>query len=438
MLKRILLPGIVTLALAGCGDNADLPKEAGYGPNPTLPAPRSTLIPYVHIAPAKGWPQNGKPVAAPGLTVKAFASGLHHPRWLYILPNGDVLVAEAKAPPRPDNNKGIRTWVRRKLMTAAGAGGASPNRILLLRDTNGDGMADVKTVFLEKLRSPFGMTLVGSTFYVANTDAIVRFPYREGQTRITAKPTQVTDLPAGTINRHWTRNVVASPDGTKLYAAVGSNSNAAENGLAVEEGRAAILEVDIATGKKRLFATGLRNPNGMAWGPDGMLWAVVNERDEIGGDLVPDYLTSVKDGGFYGWPFSYFGQHIDDRVEEKHPELVAKAIFPDYALGAHTASLGLTFADGAQLGDAYASGVFIGQHGSWNRRPRSGYRVAFVPFRNGKPAGMPKDVLTGFVSESGDAYGRPVGVVIDKAGGLLVADDVGNIVWRVTKDIEPS
>jgi glucose/arabinose dehydrogenase len=432
-LNYIFLSGIAALALAGCGDNAHLPREAGYGPHPTLPAPQKTLISYVHIAPAKGWDNGGSPVVARGLTLTAFARGLDHPRWLYVLPNGDVLVAETNAPPKPDDSKGIEGWVHSQVMKLAGAGPKSPNRILLLRDTNGDGRADIRTIFLTNLNSPFGMALVGETLYVADTDAVLAFPYKTGATHIDDNGRKVVDLPAGTINHHWTKNVIASPDGTKLYVTVGSNSNAGENGLAAEQGRAAIWEVDPTTGSHRIFASGLRNPNGMAWGPDGALWAAVNERDDLGGDLVPDYMTAVKDGAFYGWPFSYYGQHVDDRVKEQKPDMVAKAIVPDYALGSHTASLGLTFADGAQLGPAYARGAFIGQHGSWNRKPFNGYRVAFVPFKDGRPSGMARDVLTGFVGEDGNAYGRPVGVAIDKQGGLLVADDVGNAIWRLSR-----
>jgi hypothetical protein len=429
--KRFFL-ATAAVVLASCSDNAHLPPTAGYGPHPTLPAPQESLLSYVHIAPAKGWSSDGAPTAAPGLTVTAFAQDLDHPRWLYVLPNGDVLVAETNAPPKPDDNKGLKGWVHGIFMKIAGAGPKSPNRILLLRDSNGDGRADLRTTFLSNLNSPFGMALVGDTLYVADTDAVLRFPYRNGQTQITDRGSKVVDLPAGMINHHWTKNIIASPDGRKLYVTVGSNSNVGENGLAAELGRAAIWEVNPATGQQRIFATGLRNPNGMAWGPDGALWTVVNERDDLGGDLVPDYMTSVKDGGFYGWPFSYYGQHADDRVKEKRPDLVAKALVPDYALGSHTASLGLTFADGTQLGPDF-SGAFVGQHGSWNRKPFNGYRVVFVPFRDGKPSGMARDVLMGFLSQDGDAYGRPVGVAIDKAGGLLVADDVGNAVWRVSK-----
>jgi glucose/arabinose dehydrogenase len=401
------------------------------GPDPALPEPDHEIIPTVEIAPAKGWPAGAKPVATQGTSVAAFADGLAHPRWLYVLPNGDVLVAETAAPPRPEDGKGIKGWFMQKAMSKAGSAVPSANRITLLRDTDGDGVADVRSEFLKDLNSPFGMTLVGNDFYVANTDALVRFPYTEGQTQITARGTKVTDLPGGPLNHHWTKNVIASEDGSKLYVTVGSNSNIAEHGMDKEEERAAILEVDAKTGERRVFASGLRNPNGMAW-HEGALWTVVNERDELGGDLVPDYLTSVRDGAFYGWPYSYYGQNVDTRVEPQRPELVAKAIKPDYALGPHTASLGLTSAEGATLPANFREGMFIGQHGSWNRKPRSGYRVMFVPFSDGKPSGDAVEVLTGFVDQDGDAQGRPVGVVIDKRGGLLVADDVGNTVWRVT------
>jgi glucose/arabinose dehydrogenase len=310
---------------------------------------------------------------------------------------------------------------------------SSANRITLLRDADGDGVAEVKTVFMEGLNSPFGMALVGDSLYVANTDAVVRVPYTAGATRIDATPTRVVDLPGGPRNHHWTKSLIASPRGKVLYATVGSNSNVAEHGMDEEAGRAAIWEIDPAAGTKRLYATGLRNPNGMAWTPGGMLWTVVNERDEIGSDLVPDYMTSVRDGAFYGWPYSYFGKVVDTRVEPQRPDLVAKAIAPDYALGAHTASLGLAWSEGNDLPERFAQGMFIGQHGSWNRRPLSGYKVVFVPFDGERPSGAPIDVLTGFVDERGDAYGRPVGVALDRAGALLVADDVGNVVWRVRR-----
>ncbi|MGZ7459018.1 PQQ-dependent sugar dehydrogenase [Pseudomonas sp. Ma2-10] len=426
---------VIVLAggLAACGESARLQVTDGYGPSPKLPEPNKTLIPTVNIAPAIGWPDGAKPVAATGTQVAAFAEGLDHPRWLYVLPNGDVLVAETNAPPKPDDGKGIRGWVMGIVMGRAGAGVPSPNRITLLRDKDHDGIAETRTVFLENLNSPFGMTLVGNDLYVADTDRLLRFHYESGETAITSPPTKVIDLPGGTLNHHWTKNVIASKDGSKLYVTVGSNSNVAENGMDKEEGRAAIWEVDRATGNHRIFASGIRNPNGLAWEPrSGALWTAVNERDEIGSDLVPDYITSVKDGGFYGWPYSYYGQHVDIRVEPQNPDLVAKAIAPDYAVGAHTASLGLTFAEGNRLPAQFKEGAFIGQHGSWNRQPHSGYKVIFVPFSAGKPAGQPIDVLTGFLDNEEKAMGRPVGVVIDQQGDLLVADDVGNKVWRVS------
>jgi glucose/arabinose dehydrogenase len=372
-------------------------------------------------------------MAAAGLAVSAYATGLEHPRWLYVLPNGDVLVAETNAPPRPEHDKGIKGWMTKLVMQRAGADVPSANRITLLRDADGNGVAETRTIFLQGLNSPFGVTLIGRDLYVANTDAVVRFPYRDGATQITESGIKVVDLPAGPINRHWTRNLLASPDGLRLYATVGSNSNVGENGLDNEVHRAAILEVELASGRTRVFASGLRNPNGLAWQPQsGALWTVVNERDELGSDLVPDYMTAVKDGGFYGWPYSYFGPHIDARVKPQRPELVATALVPDYALGAHTASLGLAFYEGKLFPQRYAGGAFIGQHGSWNRNPRSGYKVIFVPFVAGRPVGAPEDVLTGFLTAEGEALGRPVGVAVDRVGALIVADDVGNTVWRVT------
>ena len=432
--QKFILLAIASIALAGCGEQATLPQSAGYGPHPVLAPPHATLIPTINFAKSVGWLKGGKPIAAHGLGVAAFASGLEHPRWLYVLPNGDVLVAETNSPPHPDDEKGFRGFVAKIVMGIAGARTESPNRIVLLRDSNGDGVADKKFVVLKELNSPFGMTLVGDMLYVADTDALLAFPYHDGDTEITAKGRKIVDLPAGTINHHWTKNVIASRDGTKLYVTIGSNSNVGENGMAAEAGRADIWEVDPKTGQHRMFASGIRNGAGMDWAPGtDNLWVTVNERDEIGSDLVPDYMTSVKDGGFYGWPYSYYGQHVDDRIQPQRPELVAKAIAPDYALGAHTASLGLAFSKGTDLGERFADGVFIGQHGSWNRNPRSGYKVIFVPFKDGKPDGMPVDVLSGFLSTAGEAQGRPVGVVIDKKGALLVADDVGNAVWRVTK-----
>jgi glucose/arabinose dehydrogenase len=429
----VILAAAAGLALAGCGDRATLPPTADFGANPTLPAPHESLIPTVNIAPAKGWPDGGAPIAAAGLKVAAFADGLDHPRWLYVLPNGDVLVAESNAPPKPEDATGIEGWVMKLVMKRAGAGVPSANRITLLRDADGDGVVETRSVFLEGLNSPFGMALVGHDLYVADTDAVLRFPYQDGDTRITTAGAKVVDLPAGPINHHWTKNVIASPDGKRLYVTVGSNSNVAEKGIEAEAGRAAIWEVDPATGAHRVFASGLRNPNGLGWEPEsGLLWTAVNERDELGSDLVPDYMTAVKEGGFYGWPYSYWGQHVDDRVSPQRPDLVASAIAPDYALGNHTASLGLAFAEPGGLPARFAHGAFIGQHGSWNRRPYSGYKVIFVPFAGGRPAGEPVDALTGFLDADEHALGRPVGVAMDKRHALLVADDVGNRVWRVT------
>jgi glucose/arabinose dehydrogenase len=431
-LTSALLLAPVLALLAACGAVAQSGPLAGIGPNPKLPAPEQALIPTVNVATAQGWPAGTRPTAPAGFRVTAFAAGLQHPRWVMVLPNGDVLVAESNAPPKPDDGKGIKAFFTNLIMKKAGAGVPSANRITLLRDADGDGVAETRSVFLQGLNSPFGMALVGNELFIANSDAIVKVPYQAGQTEVTSAPVKLTDLPAGTINHHWTKNIIASPDGGKLYATVGSNSNAGENGMPAEEGRAAIWEVDRATGAKRLFATGLRNPNGLGWEPQSKaLWTVVNERDELGNDLVPDYLTSVQDGAFYGWPWSYWGQWVDERVKPQRPEMVAQAILPEYGLSSHVAPLGLVFSDARTMPQNYASGAFIGEHGSWNRKPRSGYKVVFVPFEGGRPASEPIDFLTGFLSPDGQAYGRPVGVAMDGKGGLLVADDVGNVVWRV-------
>jgi glucose/arabinose dehydrogenase len=433
-MKTLLAVLLLATLQAGCADASRLGETAQTGPNPELPAPQSSLIPTVKIAPAKGWPMGATPRPAPGFAVAAFAAGLQHPRWVYVLPNGDVLVAETAAPPKPEDGKGIKGWAMKKFMQRAGSAVPSANRITLLRDADGDGKPETRSVFLQDLNSPFGMALVNSDLYIANTDAVVRFRYVPGDTKIEGKGEKVADLPGGPLNHHWTKNLIASPDGKRLYATVGSNSNVAENGMDKEESRAAILEIDPASGATRLFASGLRNPNGMDWHPhDGRLWTVVNERDELGSDLVPDYLTSVKDGGFYGWPYSYFGRHVDKRAQPPRPDLVEKAIVPDYALGSHVAPLGLVFYEKDLFPEKYKNGAFIGLHGSWNRKPLSGYRVVFVPFQAGKPSSpATADILTGFVDEDGKAMGRPVGVAVDKAGALLVADDVGNTIWRVT------
>jgi glucose/arabinose dehydrogenase len=421
------------VALQGCGEVAKLSVADGTGARPALPAPAPRLIPTVNIAPAIGWPAGLLPTPALGTRVAPFASGLDHPRWLLVLPNGDVLVAETNAPPKPDDAKGIKGWAMKLVMKRAGAAVPSANRISLLRDTRGTGVADQRSVLLQGLNSPFGMALIGNQLYVATSDAVLRFAYTTGDTQITTPGVKLVDLPAGTINHHWTKNLIASADGKKLYVTVGSNSNVGERGMPAEAERAAIWEVDVQSGAHRVFASGLRNPNGMAWQPQtGLLWTVVNERDELGSDLVPDYLTSVRDAGFYGWPYSYYGQHVDDRVQPPRPDLVASALVPDYALGPHTASLGLATSQGTSLPAPFTSGMFIGQHGSWNRHPHSGYKVVFVPFVDGQPRGAPMDVLTGFLSTDGKAHGRPVGVALDKSGALLVADDVGNVVWRVS------
>lgn len=413
----------------------------GTGPNPALPEPRTSLIPTVNIAPAIGWKGDARPTPAEGFAVTAFARGLDHPRMIHVLPNGDVLVAESNAP-EDQTKKGLKGKAMTVVMKRAGAGGPSADRITLLRDEDGDGVADTRTTFLENLKSPYGMALVGDTLYVANTDALVKFPYAEGTTRITAASVEVAPLPGGPINHHWTKALTASPDGSRLYVGVGSNSNVGENGMEAEVGRAAVLEVDAVSGETRVFASGLRNPTALDWNPEtGELWAVVNERDELGNDLVPDYLTSVREGGFYGWPYSYFGRHLDPHFDEdeQRPDLVAKAIVPDYALGSHVAPLGLAFytadaGSGDALPERYRNGTFVGLHGSWNRDPKSGYTVVFVPFTNGRPAGPMEDVLGGFVNADGEAQGRPVGVAVDARGAVLVADDVGNAVWRLTPE----
>ena len=430
---RVVVTAACAFVLSGCGETAHLPVTAGMGTSPTLPAPTQTLIPTVHVAKATGWPADGAPVPVAGTVVKRFAEGLDHPRWLYVLPNGDVLVAESNAPPRPEDGTGVKGWFMKLFMRSAGATTPSADRITLLRDTDRDGVADVRTVFASGLKSPFGMTLANGSLFVATTDALVRFPYRDGQTAVEGPGAVITELPGGPLNHHWTKNVIASGDGAHLYVTVGSNSNVAENGIEQEFERAAIWEVEPANGRHRVLASGLRNPNGLGFEPQsGALWTAVNERDELGSDLVPDYMTSVKDGGFYGWPYSYYGAHVDTRVKPQRPDLVATALVPDYALGPHTASLGLAFVRDVPLLPQFAHGAYVGQHGSWNRNPRSGYKVIFVPFSDGRPAGPPQDVLTGFLTEEGEARGRPVGVAVDGQGALLVADDVGNIVWRVS------
>jgi glucose/arabinose dehydrogenase len=388
----------------------------------------------VQIARVVGWKQGETPTVPQGLKIQALATGLEHPRSLYVLPNGDILVVESKAPPPPPPKRPkdivmafVESWA-----TSGGSTGPS-NRITLLRDSNGDGVPEERSVFLDHLNSPFGVTLVGNDLYVANTDGILRYPYTEGETKMTAPGTMLAELPGGPIDHHWTKSMVANADGSLLYVGVGSNSNITENGMEAEKNRAAILEVDRSTGRWRVYASGVRNPTGLAYEPQsGALWAIANERDELGPDLVPDYLTSIKEGGFYGWPYSYFGQHVDPRVSPQRPDLVAKAIVPDYALSSHVAPLGLAFYTGSSLPQNYRGGAFIGEHGSWNRQNLNGYKVVFVPFNDGKPSGMAQDVVSGFLNDQGQARGRPVGVAFDKSGALLVADDVGNTVWRVS------
>ncbi|MBP7705026.1 MAG: sorbosone dehydrogenase family protein [Caulobacter sp.] len=433
MMRTVLLAaaGVAALGLAGCNAPAKLAPEETYGPSPKLSPPKAEgPIPTLNPAKAVGWPADGAPTAPAGFTVTRFAEGLDHPRWLYRLPNGDILVVETNSPPK--EKKGLTAWVEKQVMKRAGAVTPSANRITLLRDADGDGVTELKMAFLSGLNSPFGVALVGDSLYVANTDAVLRFPYTAGQTAITAPGVKVADLPASPPNNHWTKNLLASPDGARLYIAVGSHSNLAEGGIEQEANRAGILELTLATGAMRQFASGLRNPVGMAWEPSGgALWTAVNERDMLGGDLVPDYMTSVRDGGFYGWPYSYFGQNVDERMQPQRPDLVARAIVPDYALGAHTASLGLAFWP-ADAASPYAGGALVGQHGSWNRDPVSGYKVVFIPFSGGKPSGKAQDFLAGFLDKDGQALGRPVGVAFDATGAVLVADDVGDIVWRVS------
>jgi glucose/arabinose dehydrogenase len=402
--------------------------EPALGSTPAIPpAKPQGSIPTLKMPTAKGWAQGQTPIAAPGLKVNAFAAGLKHPRWIQLLPNGDVLTAEALFLPGPI--KTVFDYAMYSTMKRAAAVGVSPNRITLLRDADGDGVAETRQAFLEELNQPFGMALLGDTLYVGNTDGVVAFPYKEGATRITAPGRKVTGFKPG---GHWTRSLLPSRDGRKLYVGVGSLSNIGDEGMEAEEGRAAIYELDLASGRSRIFAAGLRNPVGLAWEPKtGALWTVVNERDGLGDETPPDYLPSVRDGGFYGWPYCYWGRTVDDRVPQD-PAMVAKALTPDYALGGHTASLGLCWLPAGTL-PGFPDGMAIGQHGSWNRSKLSGYKVVFVPFTDGRPAGPPRDILSGFLApDERVSYGRPVGVTIGPGGALLVADDVGNVIWRVT------
>ena len=416
------------LLLAACGPPPGDPHRQ-IGAHPYLPPIHQYLMPPMRVPSLEPW-NGATPKVAPGLAIKALATALTNPRSLYVLPNGDVLVVESDGPNPPVTRPKeiVVQWIVKRAHNPNKAG----NRILLLRDSNGDGVADMRTIFIDHLNSPFGVVLVGSDLYVADTDAVMRYPYRAGETRITDPGTKLTDLPAGPINHHWTKSLTASPDGSKLYAGVGSNSNITENGIGAELGRAMVWEINRATGAHREFATGLRNPNGLTFQPGtNNLWTVVNERDELGPDLVPDYLTSVKDGAFYGWPYSYYGNHVDPRVMPQRPDLVAKAIAPDYALSSHVAALGLVFNTGTALPAQYRGGAFVGEHGSWNRQELNGYKVIYVPFAGGQPSGMAQDVVTGFL-DGDKARGRPVGLALDSKGALLIADDVGNTIWRVT------
>ncbi|CZZ88670.1 L-sorbosone dehydrogenase [Bordetella ansorpii] len=429
MRVRTVGAAVVVAMLAACNDGAAVDPKEQIGPDPKLPAAQSFLMPPMQVPEGVGWQGNAMPKVAAGLKIEKVADGLLHPRQLYTLPNGDVLVVEANGPgtaPVTTPKAALSGLVK----TKSGKSGKGGNRITLLRNEGGKWQ---QHVFLEKLNSPFGVQLIGDTLYVANTDRIMAYPYVQGATKITDPGREFADLP-DTINHHWTKALLASPDGRKLYVGVGSNSNVGENGLDVEYRRAAVLEVDVASRGSRIYASGLRNPTGLGWEPQtGKLWAIVNERDEIGADLVPDYLTSVQDGGFYGWPYSYFGQHVDVRVSPQKPELVKKAIKPDYAISSHVAPLGMWFYKGNNLPAKYRGGVFIGEHGSWNRTPLNGYKVSFIAFKDGKPTGTVEPVVTGFVSEDQkQLYGAPVGITEDAEGGLLIADDVGNVVWRVS------
>jgi glucose/arabinose dehydrogenase len=430
-MKPLLFGGvaIALLALAACGPKPIDPRRQ-LGHDPYLPPLHQYLLPPMHVAKVVGW-NGATPTVAPGLKVQAFATGLANPRSLYVLPNGDVLVVETGGPPAPVSRPKelVMNWVEKTAHSRTKPG----QRILLFRDTKGGGVPDVQTVFLDHLHSPFGVVLVGNDLYVADTDAVVRFPYTAGETQITAPGVTLCELPGGPIDHHWTKSLTAGPDGTKLYAGVGSNSNITENGIQAEVGRASIWEIDRATGAHREYATGLRNPNGLQFEPQTqVLWAVINERDELGPDLVPDYLTSVRDGAFYGWPYSYYGQHLDPRVKPQRPDLVAKAIAPDYALSSHVAPLGMVFYGATNLPAHYRGGAFVGEHGSWDRSVLNGYKVVYVPFENGRPAGLPEDVVTGFLVDGDQARGRPVGLAVDGHGALLIADDTGNTVWRVS------
>ena len=435
MSRFLAIASATCVLLAACSD-PKFDESSQTGPNPTLPDPKQFLLPPINVAPGEGWPPGKTPVVAAGLRIKALATGLLHPRFVYVLPNGDVLAVQAKSPPPEPVKRPKDPIVGRVKNKATSFPGGPPakSRITLIRDANGDGTPELQVTLLDNLNSPFGVVWYDGTLYVANTDAVVAYPFTPGQTKITERGRLVTLLPGGPIDHHWTKSLTISPDGSKLYATVGSNSNIVENGWDAERDRASVWEIDRATGAHRIYASGLRNPNSPNFYPGtNTLFVVVNERDELGAHLVPDYLTSVQDGGFYGWPYSYWGQHVDPRVRPQNPHMVARAIKPDYALGSHVAALGLTFYTGTLLPAHYRGGAFIGEHGSWDRYTPSGYKVVFVPFANGRPAGKPETVVNGFLDEAkGKSFGRPVGVAVDRFGALLIADDVGNTVWRVT------
>jgi len=426
---------ICVLALAACGRSQPLDPSSQLGPNPVLPDPAEAVVMTdLNLAKPIAWKNNEAPTVPPGFRIQAMATGLMSPRRVYALPNGDILVVQALKEGKEPVERVKNPFFDFIFGMAHGSSAGGPsNRVVLLRDANGDGVPEIKSVLLDHLNSPFGIVLVGNDLYVAETDKLMRYPFTPGQTKITVAGQKVIDLPAGLINHHWTKDLTASPDGSKLYVGVGSNSNAFERGPEAETGRAAIWEVDPKTGAYRIFASGLRNPNGLTFYPgSNTLWTVVNERDELGPNLVPDYLTAVQDRGFYGWPYSYWGQHVDPRVRPRHPELVARAIKPDYGLSSHVAPLGLTFYTGTSFPPMFRGGAFIGEHGSWNRDQLNGYRVVFIRFAGGRPVGKPIDFVRGFINDKGQAMGRPVGVTIDRTGALIIADDVGNAVWRVS------
>ncbi|WP_426445640.1 PQQ-dependent sugar dehydrogenase [Siccibacter colletis] len=426
--QRALLAAALAAVMSGCDDGATLDPQKQMGPNPELPDSQNFLLPPMQVPEGVAWKEGEMPTVAEGLKIEKIADGLMHPRQVYVLPNNDVLVAESNGGPKPVTRP--KQLIMGVVQKASGKGGPGGNRITLLRNVNGTWE---KHTFIENLNAPFGIQLTGNTLWVANADSLMKFPYEEGQTTISAPGEVVTELPGGPINHHWTKALLASPDGSKLYVGVGSNSNVGENGIGAEYRRAAVLEVDAASGASRIFASGLRNPTGLQWEPQsGKLWAIVNERDEIGSDLVPDYMTSVQENGFYGWPYSYFGQHVDERAKPPRPDLVEKAIKPDYAISSHVAPLGLLFYTATNM-PQYQGGAFVSEHGSWNRSPLNGYQVMWVKFENGQPVGLPQPVVTGFLTEDQkQVRGLPVGLAMDQQGGVLIADDAGNTIWRVS------